>query len=58
MDLKPAFDSVDKGGIIRAMREREVREESVISVEEMLKETKSRVRVGEKKGKNCGQLRK
>jgi retron-type reverse transcriptase len=47
VDLKAAFDSVDRNVLIRAMRERGVREGLVRKVEEMLRETKSRVRVGQ-----------
>lgn len=50
VDLKAAFDSVDRGILIRAMRERGVREGLVERVEEMLRETRSRVRVGGKVG--------
>jgi len=49
IDLKAAFDSVDRGVLVGAMRERGVREGLVKRVEEVLKETKSKVRgeVGE-----------
>ncbi|XP_071579341.1 uncharacterized protein [Temnothorax nylanderi] len=45
VDLKAAFDSVDRGVLIKAMRERGVREGLVRRTEELLSETKSRVRV-------------
>jgi len=44
IDLKAAFDSIDKGVLIDAMRERRVREGLVERMEEILKEnTKNRV---------------
>lgn len=46
VDLKAAFDSVERGELMRAMRESGVREGLVERVEEILRETKSRVRVG------------
>ncbi|RLU21743.1 hypothetical protein DMN91_006119 [Ooceraea biroi] len=46
LDLRAAFDSVDRGVLIKAMREREVREGLVDRCEEVLVETKSRVKVG------------
>ncbi|XP_067208444.1 golgin subfamily A member 6-like protein 25 [Linepithema humile] len=52
IDLKAAFDSVDRGVLVGAMRERGVREGLVGRVEEVLKETKSKVRVGGKVGEN------
>lgn len=45
IDLKAAFDSVDKKVLIEAMRERGVREGLVRNIEEILGETMSRVRV-------------
>lgn len=51
VDLKAAFDSVDRGVLVGAMRERGVREGLIKRVEEMLSETRSRVRVREKWGK-------
>ncbi|XP_067217103.1 LINE-1 retrotransposable element ORF2 protein [Linepithema humile] len=52
IDLKAAFDSVDRGILVGAMRERGVREGLVERVEEVLKETKSKVRVGGEEGGN------
>ncbi|XP_011859447.1 PREDICTED: golgin subfamily A member 6-like protein 22, partial [Vollenhovia emeryi] len=46
VDLRAAFDSVDRGVLLREMRGREVREGLVERVEEVLRETKSRVKVG------------
>jgi len=46
IDLKAAFDSVDRDTLMRAMRERGVREGLVNRIEEILKETKNRVKVG------------
>lgn len=51
VDLKAAFDSIDREILIRAMRERGVGEKLVKRVDEMLRETRSRVRVGERVGK-------
>lgn len=50
VDLKAAFDSVHRGKLIEAMWERGVREGLIKRIEEMVKETRSRVRVGEKEG--------
>ncbi|XP_011862008.1 PREDICTED: uncharacterized protein LOC105558746 [Vollenhovia emeryi] len=50
LDLKAAFDSVDRGILIKAMRERGIREGLISRCEEILAETKSRVRVGEEAG--------
>jgi len=46
VDLKAAFDSVDRRILLDAMRERGVREGLVERVTEVLRETKSRVRAG------------
>lgn len=51
VDLKAAFDSVDREVLGRTMREREVREGLVRRCEEVLMETVGRVRVGEMEGK-------
>jgi len=51
VDLRAAFDSVDRGELIRAMRGRGVREGLVERVEEMLKETRSRVKIGGQMGR-------
>ena len=50
VDLKAAFDSVDRGVLIRAMRKRRVREGLVARCGEVLQETVCRVRVGEEEG--------
>ena len=50
VDLKAAFDSVDRGVLIRAMRKRGVREGLVARCGEVLQETVCRVRVGEEEG--------
>lgn len=50
VDLKEAFDSVDKGILIRTMREKGIKEGLVKRVEVMLRDTKSRVRVGDEIG--------
>ncbi|KMQ84308.1 rna-directed dna polymerase reverse transcriptase domain containing protein [Lasius niger] len=50
IDLKAAFDSVDRGVLIEGIRERGIREELVERVDEILRETKSRVRIGKQWG--------
>lgn len=50
VDLRAAFDSVDRGILIR-MRKKGIREGLIKRVEEVLRETKSRVRVGRELGK-------
>jgi len=50
VDLKAAFDSVDRGVLIEAMRERGIREGLVKRVEEVMRETRNRVRVGREMG--------
>ncbi|KMQ89458.1 rna-directed dna polymerase from mobile element jockey-like protein [Lasius niger] len=50
IDLKAAFDTVDREAVVKAMQERGVREGLVVRVEEMLRETKSRVRAGKRIG--------
>jgi len=47
VDLKAAFDSVDREVLMEAMRERGVREGFTAKrMEQMLRETKSRMRIG------------
>ena len=50
VDMKAAFDSVDREVLVKAMRGRGVREGLVVRCEEVLRETKGRVRVGEEGG--------
>lgn len=50
VDLKVAFDSVDRRVLLEEMRKRRVREELVRRCEEVLRETVCRVRVGEREG--------
>lgn len=45
--MKAAFDSVDRGVLIKAMRKRGIREELVERVEEIMKKTKSKIRTEE-----------
>jgi hypothetical protein len=52
VDVRAAFDSVDRGVLGKAMRERGVREGLVERVEEIWGETRSRVRAGEELGGN------
>lgn len=48
--LKAAFDSVDRGVLVKTMRERGIRERLVERVGKVLGETRSRVRVGGETG--------
>ncbi|KAL6420898.1 hypothetical protein ACFW04_011880 [Cataglyphis niger] len=50
IDVKAAFDSVDRRKLVEAMRKRGVREELVRRNEDIMKETKNRVRRGEDLG--------
>lgn len=49
MDLRAAFDTVDGEILWKTMRERGIREELVRRCEDMLKETRNRVRIGEER---------
>lgn len=48
VDLKAAFDSVDRRELVRAMKERGIKERLILMVEKILTESKSRIRVGKK----------
>ncbi|KAL6418016.1 hypothetical protein ACFW04_013055 [Cataglyphis niger] len=50
IDLKAAFDSVDRRKLVEAMRERGVRERLIRRSEDILREIKNRVRKGENLG--------
>src|SRR5436309_217260 len=52
VDLKAAFDSVDRGILLEALKSRGVREGLRDRIEEVYRETRSRVRVDEGVGKN------
>lgn len=52
VDLRAAFDSVDRGKLIEAMRDRGVREGLIDRCEDMVRETRNRVRVGEMVGES------
>lgn len=54
VDLKAAFDSVDRGMLIKTIRERRIREGLIERLEEVIRDTKSKVRMG-KEGVNFGQ---
>lgn len=54
VDLKAAFDSVDRRVLIKAMRERGIREGLIERLQEVIRATKSKVRVG-KERVNFGQ---
>lgn len=47
VDLKAAFDTVDREVLIRMLRDRGLREGLTERIEEILRETKSRVKIGE-----------
>lgn len=57
VDLKAAFDSVDRGVLIETMKERRIREGLVRRIEEVMGETKSRVRVGQEMGESFWTVR-
>lgn len=50
VDLKAAFDSIDRGTLMGTMREEGIRDELVGKVEESLRETRSRVEIGVERG--------
>lgn len=52
MDLKAAIDSLDRGVLLQTMRRRGVRKGLVERMGEILRETRSRVRVGGEMGEN------
>lgn len=56
VDLKAAFDLVDRGVLVRAMKEKGIRKGLTKKVEEVLRETKSRVRAAGEMGENFGRL--
>lgn len=52
--VEAAFDSLDRQMFMEAMRERGVREGLRNRIEEVYRETRNRVKVGGKIGKNFG----
>lgn len=54
VDLKAAFDSVDRRELIKTMKKIGVRERLIKRIEELLRETKSRVRMGGRVRVNFG----
>lgn len=50
VDLKAAFDSVDRGVLVREMMARGIRKGFIRRVKEVVRETKNRMRVGENLG--------
>lgn len=58
VDLKAAFESVDREVVIEAMRERGIRKGLVERVGELLKETKSRMKMRGKLGENFWKARR
>lgn len=57
VDLRAAFDSVDRGVLIEMMKERRIREGLVRRIEEVMGETKSRVRMGQEVGESFWTVR-
>jgi len=57
VDLKAAFDSVDRKVLLNTMREKGIREGLIERVEEVLRETKSRVRIGGELGEGFWTVR-
>lgn len=49
VDLRAAFDTVNREILWKMMRERGIREELVRKCEDMLRETRNRVRIGEER---------
>lgn len=57
MDLKAAFDSVESGEFLEgALERREVSKGLVSKYMDILRETKNRIRIGEKKVRCFGQI--
>lgn len=57
VDMKAAFDSMDREILLKdSKRKREMKEDLVVKCEEVLKETMSRVRVGEEKEEDFEQI--
>lgn len=52
--MKAAFDTMSRKTIVEAIKERGVREELVERIEEVLRETRSRVRIGGGKERDSG----
>ena len=50
VDLKAAFDMVDRSMLDRSMRKKGIRKGLVVRVEKALRETRSKVRIGEDTG--------
>lgn len=57
MDLRAAFNSVDRKQISETMRRRDVREGLVRRCEEVLRETRSKVKVGDRQGESFWMVR-
>lgn len=55
VDIRAAFDSVDKGVLIGMIRKKGIREGLIRRVEEVLRKTRNRVRVGGGLGKGFWQ---
>lgn len=52
IDLKATFDIVKRGILVETMRERGIREELIKRVKSILREARSRVRIGKEMGEN------
>lgn len=57
VDLKAAFDKVDRGILVGTMRKRGIREGLVERVARVLEETRSRIRVGKEVGESFWTVR-
>lgn len=51
IDLKAVFESADRGTLIRTMRERGIRKRLIRRMEEILRETKNRIKIREEVGR-------
>lgn len=50
VDVKAAFDLVDSEVLVRTLRKRGVREDLVERIEEVMRKTKSRIKIGGNEG--------
>lgn len=57
VDLRAAFDSLDRRVLVKAMRERGIREGLTERVAEILRETKSKIRIGREVGESFWTVR-
>lgn len=52
VDLRAAFNSVDRGVLVKTMRRKGIRKGLMRSVEEIVRETRSRVKAGKEMGRD------